>query len=428
MTIDHTVSVHSKRKTRRFLSLGMMTGKQPPKRVHGILAAAFSALMLSGCVSAVPEGQEAAELKPSVTAPDQAAADAAQQQHVNGQTGYVDPALVSAASARTANHATQNINPAAQDMQAQVAAQSGQPGYGASPQIGGLATQPTGISAGSQSIFSSAAAPVVAEGQMGLDTVPAYAPAQKIAPALNSVYSAPAMHAPAQAQPVSLQEQSSAVPAQQAPNAIASAVPATQHPSSIPQNMPIAAALFAGAPKKRSSNAAGLTQVAALPRTALQQQGNGLAGRTTMSDAFDESHIDEDDNKPTGLMKLASISGMTRVAPNGLVLQTNQVNVGCFKPELIRRIKEVEAHYKRPAIVTSGYRPPKGVTQGSKHYTCEAADIQIKGVTKWELADYLRSLPDRGGVGTYCHTESVHMDIGEPRDWNWRCRRTGTSS
>ncbi|MFN6986758.1 MAG: YcbK family protein, partial [Rhizobium oryzihabitans] len=123
-------------------------------------------------------------------------------------------------------------------------------------------------------------------------------------------------------------------------------------------------------------------------------------------------------------MKLASLSGLTRVSPNGLFLQTDHVEVGCFKPELVRMIKDVERHYNSPAIVTSGYRPPKGIRQGSKHYTCDAADIQIKGVSKWELATYLRSLPERGGVGTYCHTESVHMDTGEPRDWNWRCRRT----
>jgi uncharacterized protein YcbK (DUF882 family) len=54
---------------------------------------------------------------------------------------------------------------------------------------------------------------------------------------------------------------------------------------------------------------------------------------------------------------------------------------------------------------------------------CAAADIQVEGVTKWELATYLRSMPGRGGVGTYCYTKSVHVDIGPERDWNWRCRR-----
>ena len=35
----------------------------------------------------------------------------------------------------------------------------------------------------------------------------------------------------------------------------------------------------------------------------------------------------------------------------------------------------------------------------------------------------LRSLPDRGGVGTYCHTKSVHYDVGSQRDWSWGCRK-----
>lgn len=196
------------------------------------------------------------------------------------------------------------------------------------------------------------------------------------------------------------------------------------------------AAFFAGAAKKRTGKAADGEQsgakaagveVAQLPTntaTDISQMGIALQGRATMGDEFDDEHLEEDD-APAGLMKLASLSGLTRVAPNGLVLQTEKVNVGCFKPELVQMINAVENHYKEKAIVTSGYRPPKGgVRQGSKHHTCEAADIQIKGVSKWELANYLRSLPNRGGVGTYCHTESVHMDIGEARDWNWRCRRT----
>ena len=36
---------------------------------------------------------------------------------------------------------------------------------------------------------------------------------------------------------------------------------------------------------------------------------------------------------------------------------------------------------------------------------CAAADVQVPGVSKWELANYVRSMPGRGGVGTYCHTE-----------------------
>ncbi|MDH6229534.1 uncharacterized protein YcbK (DUF882 family) [Mesorhizobium soli] len=55
---------------------------------------------------------------------------------------------------------------------------------------------------------------------------------------------------------------------------------------------------------------------------------------------------------------------------------------------------------------------------------CAAVDIQIEGVSKWEPANYVRSMPGRGGVsGIYCHTDSVHVDVGSERHWNWRCRR-----
>ena len=39
------------------------------------------------------------------------------------------------------------------------------------------------------------------------------------------------------------------------------------------------------------------------------------------------------------------------------------------------------------------------------------------------VVSYIRL--SRGGVGTYCHTDSVHVDVGPERDWNWRCRRRG---
>jgi uncharacterized protein YcbK (DUF882 family) len=62
-----------------------------------------------------------------------------------------------------------------------------------------------------------------------------------------------------------------------------------------------------------------------------------------------------------------------------------------------------------------------GGAEESMHKSCDAADIKIDGVSKWDIASYIRSLPDRGGVGTYCHTDSVHLDTGRNRDWNWGC-------
>ena len=90
-------------------------------------------------------------------------------------------------------------------------------------------------------------------------------------------------------------------------------------------------------------------------------------------------------------------------------------------------LKQVERHYGAKIVVTSGYRSPsynrkvRGARR-SMHMFCAAADVQVSGVGKWELARYVRSLPGRGGVGTYCHTNSVHIDVGPERDWNWRCR------
>lgn len=402
------------------------------------LVIAVSLLGLSGCVSAVTDDEMAAATKkPEIAAQHtpQAATSAATTAAAGAQPGhYVDPAVASAAGAAAPAQPQTSGGPAQ--------------AYGAAPDIGGLTTQPTAISAGTTSIYStaSAAAPAGAAATPGTAAA-AGTSSQRITPAVSSVYSAPVQAA--QPQPVTAP----------VPVPAAGQVPAEQHsenrqpvPVPVPQSASeqfaavapqpavdggkegegkgvTLAAFFAGAAKKRlpkmiESGTAGNMQVAALPGAADGTMGIALSGRSMMSDEFDDAHLDEEDDQPTGLMKLASLSGLTRVAPNGLFLQTDRVEVGCFKPELVRMIKDVERHYNSPAIVTSGYRPPKGIRQGSKHYTCDAADIQIKGVSKWELATYLRSLPERGGVGTYCHTESVHMDTGEPRDWNWRCRRT----
>ena len=116
-------------------------------------------------------------------------------------------------------------------------------------------------------------------------------------------------------------------------------------------------------------------------------------------------------------------------SPGGRLVQTADVDVACLKPQLVRVLKTLERHYGQKVVVTSGYRSPKRNrrargAKNSLHMYCAAADIQVAGVSKWDLAKYLRSMPGRGGVGTYCHTQSVHVDIGPERDWNWRCRRS----
>jgi len=127
-------------------------------------------------------------------------------------------------------------------------------------------------------------------------------------------------------------------------------------------------------------------------------------------------------------VKVASAAGLARLAPNGLLRQTDNVDVACLKPSLVRVLKTIESHYGKKLVVTSGYRsPPRNRSargaKNSLHMYCAAADVQVEGVGKWELAQFVRSMPGRGGVGTYCHTNSVHVDVGPERDWNWRCRR-----
>ncbi len=166
-----------------------------------------------------------------------------------------------------------------------------------------------------------------------------------------------------------------------------------------------------------SANATQMASLGTLP-------GVKTANALLSTDTNDHSEAEEVDDGAPQFKEVASLAGLARLAPNGLWLQTEKVKTGCFKPELLQVLKTIEKHYDKPIIVTSGLRDIKvNRAKQSLHTRCEAADIQIAGVSKWELADYLRSMPGRGGVGTYCHTESVHIDVGPERDWNWRCRR-----
>jgi uncharacterized protein YcbK (DUF882 family) len=142
----------------------------------------------------------------------------------------------------------------------------------------------------------------------------------------------------------------------------------------------------------------------------------------------DSLYDDDDVEAAAAPVILASAAGLARLAPNGLKVQRENVQVACLKPQLVGMLKSIERRYGKSVIVTSGYRSPpyNRLVNGAKaslHMSCAAADIQVPGVSKWELANFARSMPGRGGVGTYCHTESVHVDIGPTRDWNWRCSR-----
>lgn len=95
--------------------------------------------------------------------------------------------------------------------------------------------------------------------------------------------------------------------------------------------------------------------------------------------------------------------------------QTEYVNIACLQPDVLKYIRLAGEHFKGTPVITSGQRD-RG-RRGSYHRRCMAADFFVPGVERAVLAKYLRSLPGAGGVGTYCHTKAVHIDIGEPRNW-----------
>ncbi len=127
-------------------------------------------------------------------------------------------------------------------------------------------------------------------------------------------------------------------------------------------------------------------------------------------------------------MRVASVGGVARLAPRGIDLQHADVEAACLDPRLLALIRQAGSHFDAKPIISSGYRSPKhnrraGGAKNSLHTYCKAADFQLSGISKWDLAKYLRLMPGRGGVGTYCRTESIHLDIGSKRDWHYPCRR-----
>ena len=106
---------------------------------------------------------------------------------------------------------------------------------------------------------------------------------------------------------------------------------------------------------------------------------------------------------------------------------------GRLDSRLLILIGEIETHFGVKAQIRSGCRTAEhnravGGAAHSFHLSCRAADIALPGVSTPELRDYALSLPDRGGIGTYCSTPIVHVDVGPRRQWHWGCHRFGAFS
>ncbi len=101
----------------------------------------------------------------------------------------------------------------------------------------------------------------------------------------------------------------------------------------------------------------------------------------------------------------------------GIEKQVDSIELACIQPEVMDIVKKAGAFFHSIPIITSGYRS-RG-RRGSMHRLCKAVDFIVPGVSTQTLANYLKALPEAGGVGTYCHTKSVHIDTGEPRNWGY---------
>lgn len=340
-----------------------------------LLLTAVSVLALTGCVSS-QKALDSAEATPAPAAagsPQQAAmAPGAPGQQNQKTAGYRDPMVTNVGGQQTAAmdpNAATAMPPGSTQMQP--------------ANIGGMAMQSTHVNASAMSIFSSQA--VMPQNNRTSTIIQpaggnAYAPVEGgLTTSRGGVFSAPS--------------------AQPQPNAQGEILP----------------------PQQSSQNTS--TKMAPAYQSASLATGSLPGGSTNALYAAPKQNLM---GSLSGLLQKASLPGMTRVAPNGVHVQNASVEVACFKPNLLNVIKTVETHFGKPVVVTSGYRDPEhnrmvGGAEESMHKSCDAADIKIDGVSKWDIASYIRSLPGRGGVGTYCHTDSVHLDTGNTRDWNWGC-------
>lgn len=89
-------------------------------------------------------------------------------------------------------------------------------------------------------------------------------------------------------------------------------------------------------------------------------------------------------------------------------------------PRLAPVLYQVGQHFRRPLVISSGYRPPELTTvRRSRHLNAAAVDFYVPGVRNEEVVRWLRSSFHPIGVGYYPNGAHVHLDVDRHRDAYW---------
>jgi uncharacterized protein YcbK (DUF882 family) len=120
----------------------------------------------------------------------------------------------------------------------------------------------------------------------------------------------------------------------------------------------------------------------------------------------------------TGAFILLALLSMPAAALDG---QTRGLN-----RHLVSLLWQIQNHFGSNLTVVSGCRSLAhnrriGGARESWHLRCAAADVKVAGVDKGRVARFAGSLGGRGGLGSYCHDSSIHVDLGPRREWYWGC-------
>ena len=181
--------------------------------------------------------------------------------------------------------------------------------------------------------------------------------------------------------------------------------------------------------------------------SSIANSGSDASWRSNLGDGFDQEGHDSAPASPSWLAlrakKQTPASRMSRIrkmarglAPrgvnisrlSGMVGKRRRAKIGCIPADLKMLLNSVAWHYGKKVHIQSGYRSKHynrrvGGARRSFHVSCKAVDIQVSGVNKYKLAKFLKTLPGRGGIGTYCNSSTVHIDVGPKRSWHYGCGR-----